>query len=119
MKIRNSKIMLIAPFLFLTPMMCRHLGDDHHSGYYSYLCPQNSHQSSINELAAGDIGGMKEMTRRLADGFFNKILGRLSVSAKSLQALSFLLLSSEWRRQSKGILRLSLKVWYELVIERI
>jgi hypothetical protein len=32
MKIGNFKIILIAPFLLLTPMMCMHLGDGHHAG---------------------------------------------------------------------------------------
>jgi len=44
MKIRNFKIMLIAPVLLLTPMMCMHLGDGHHSGgNHSSIHQQSPH----------------------------------------------------------------------------
>ena len=44
MKIRNFQIMLIAPVLLLTPMMCMHLGDGHQSGgNHSSIHQQSPH----------------------------------------------------------------------------
>jgi hypothetical protein len=49
MKIRNFRIILIAPFLLLTPMMCMHLGDDHHTGDpYSSVSQLSSHNFIYN-----------------------------------------------------------------------
>ena len=37
MKIRNFKIIVVAPFLLLTPMMCMHMGDSHHGSDHDSL----------------------------------------------------------------------------------
>ena len=53
MKIRRFKIMMLGPILLSLPMMCMHLGDDHHSGPHHSSAYHPSYQYSIRELAAG------------------------------------------------------------------
>ena len=53
MKIRNFKIILIAPFLLLTPMMCMHLGDGHYgSNHHSLQYRPPSFHISLSEGVA-------------------------------------------------------------------
>jgi hypothetical protein len=64
MKIRNFKVILVAPFLLLTPMMCMHLGDGRHFGEHHPSNQQPFYRSSIDESMAGGIMGDGWMTIR-------------------------------------------------------
>jgi hypothetical protein len=62
MKIRNLKIILVAPFLLLTPMMCMHLGDGQHFGEHHSSNQQPFYRSSIHESTASGMMGHGWMT---------------------------------------------------------
>jgi hypothetical protein len=57
MKIRNLKTKVIGPILLLIPMVCMHLGDDHHSGDHHSSSRQPSYQSLVYAQAAGSTMG--------------------------------------------------------------
>lgn len=50
MKIGSLKTKVIGPILLLLPMMCMHLGEDHHGGYHRSF---QYRQSSSKELRVG------------------------------------------------------------------
>ena len=64
MKIRNLKTWGIGPLLLLVPMMCGHLGDEHHMGYRQPGLSQQSHQSSTQSGGIPGMPGQEEIAVR-------------------------------------------------------
>ena len=55
MKIRKLMTWVLGPILLLIPMMCTHLGDDHHTGSHHSLSAQPAFKPLTLDQGTGDL----------------------------------------------------------------
>jgi len=68
MKIRIPKILMASLFLLFTPMMCMHLGDDHHGGGHLSSVYQPSVHSLNHDYQSSVSTGQGGITIRQDSG---------------------------------------------------
>ena len=59
MEIRTLTIVFVAPFLLSLPMMCTHLGDDHHGGHHHSF---QYRQSPLHDSTTGSTTGQGDIS---------------------------------------------------------